>query len=217
MRRSFLESSGRFKRRAYTSREVTLKYTLHRPWTVIYIRNELRFSNLWPPFSTLEQWTIRAQSDEHNIRALNQRDRITRYRLHKAERTEKRFLSFSFPLSLSLSLSPSLLSSMALANPQTRPFCPVVRPGFINHGTLINRETLPRNQDGTKPFVSVLSVLARGETETSMETKPPRRPCVAEWSDIPLDSTCDALETERYLLALISSVDRLAYIRSSLW
>lgn len=104
MRRSFLESSGRFKRRAYTSREVTLKYTLHRPRTVIYIRNELRFSNLWPPFSTLEQWTIRAQSDEHNIRALNQRDRITRYRFHKAERTEKRFLSFSLPLSLSLCL-----------------------------------------------------------------------------------------------------------------
>ena len=86
----------------------------------------------------------------------------------------------SLSLSLSLSLSPSLLSSMALANPQTRPFCPVVRPGFINHGTLINRETLPRNQDGTKPFVSVLSVLARGEAETSMETKLPRRPCVAE-------------------------------------
>ena len=64
--------------------------------------------------------------------------------LRERERERERESVFSRPSPL-----------MVVANPRTRPLCPVVRPGFINHGTLINREMLPRNQDGTKPFVSV--------------------------------------------------------------
>lgn len=74
------------------------------------------------------------------------------------------------------------------------PLCPVVRPGFINQGTLINRETVAnRIKMVTKPFVP------------RMETGR-RRLCVGQPSDISV-STCARCDIARFRCRSVVTFD----------
>lgn len=114
----------------------------------IYMRNGGRYFPNRP--------SSRKQFVEHNIECTARPER-SHYAI-SIPRNGSRYFSFSPPF-------------VAPANPRT-PLAPLLGgPGFINHGTLINRETMPRNQDGTKPFV----LRPRNSMETKASKAPLRR------------------------------------------